>query len=192
MKYTTKTWTYVLPSIKGEGYAYIFLTNTGVFSAVSDFDNYGYIWSNTGFVDVREFFLKSDPAYFLEKLAPAQEFDDVQTLENARLLFERLVADGTWDADDARRAFDTITDEFNSFDSAADVASWASSLDGLEGLNEPAQMKIMDALHGGEISSLRRSRMAERFVKEVLPRLASAIKSELAAERLHVVADSQA
>ena len=189
---TTKTWTYVLPSHKGEGYAYIFLTDTGVFSTVSDFGNYGYIWSHTGFDDVREFFLKSNPGYFLEKLAPEQEFDDVQTLENARLLFERLVADGTWDADDARTAFDTITDEFNSFNDAADVSAWASSMDGLEGLSEPAQMKVMDALHGGEISALRRSRMAERFVKEVMPRLASTIKSELAAERLHVAAESKA
>lgn len=40
------TWTYWLPSEKGEGYAWIVMDSVGRFSTISDYGNYGYWWSD--------------------------------------------------------------------------------------------------------------------------------------------------
>lgn len=50
-----RVWTYWLPSINGEGYAWIILDSRGRFSTISDWGNYGYWWSCTGEPDFRDF-----------------------------------------------------------------------------------------------------------------------------------------
>lgn len=61
---------YHLPSEKGEGWARVLISSDGMFSAVSDYGNYGYFWSHHGMDDIRRFFLrvKTDKDYFINKL----------------------------------------------------------------------------------------------------------------------------
>ena len=70
-----KVWQYTLPSIKGEGWAYIMIREDGFFAAVSDWGNYAHGWWNHGCKDVREFFLRMDRdcGYF------ASKFEDGRT-----------------------------------------------------------------------------------------------------------------
>lgn len=68
---------YLLPSIKGEGWALFVLGSDGFFSVVSDRGNYAHYWPGHGCKDFREFFLKveSEWDYFVKKLAPTKVYD---------------------------------------------------------------------------------------------------------------------
>ena len=65
---------YNIPNDKaGEGYAFIFIeTELGLFSTVSDWGNYGYIWNAPG-MEFREFLLRINTDYLFGKLMCGQK-----------------------------------------------------------------------------------------------------------------------
>jgi hypothetical protein len=89
----TRLRSYYLPSSRetADGYAYIMIdTEIGLFSTVSDWGNYGYLWSHPG-CEFRKFLARLEPDYLLSKLMSGRpdmyEYDDRKT---RRAVFERL------------------------------------------------------------------------------------------------------
>lgn len=164
-----KFWRYSLPSIQGEGWAEIVLTSTGMFAAVSDWGNYAYAWRCTAVPDFRRFIAQSDrdPEYILRKLAPEKEWDgDATRLATKRriIALRRL---GHFDAEQARAEWERATD----FESEVGFTFFV------------CDTEIPD-VH--DLPRYRLNRQAEMFCKHVLPRLAEAIRTELAAEAASV------
>lgn len=80
-----KTWNYYISSENGEGESFIFLTSNGVFSAVSDFGNFAYVWRNPGVDDFRKYWIKDtfDINYLASKFGyKLQFFGNFDVLKN--------------------------------------------------------------------------------------------------------------
>lgn len=75
-------WRYEIPSIKGEGWAILFLDNEGCFAVLSDWGDWSYRWSARGGAtkDMRYFIVTCNNDSLLRKLNPVQEFDAEATL----------------------------------------------------------------------------------------------------------------
>lgn len=75
-------WRYEIPSIKGEGWAILFLDNGGSFAVLSDWGNWAYRWAARGGAtkDMRYFIVTCNNDSLLRKLNPVQEFDAEATL----------------------------------------------------------------------------------------------------------------
>jgi hypothetical protein len=90
---------YTLPSIKHEGWAYIVIdTEIGFFSAVSDWGNYAFLWSNPG-CEFREFLTQLNPDYLHSKLMfgrpDKNEYDDKATKAHVIEVIKELIAEET-------------------------------------------------------------------------------------------------
>ncbi len=167
MKHTV--WHYVLPSIKGEGWAEVFITSRGVFSTVSDWGNYGYVWTHTGHDDVRKFFLnpKGREDYFIGKLGMGVDdvFDAdltrrgllemVKTIEEPEVRKELRAA--------VRTAYLSTQESFYEI-----VGEWANHYD-----------VPVEAFYAS--IALVPDRQVTAFVKKVMPRLAKMIEKDLKA-----------
>jgi len=165
-KEPVKHWRYFLPSENGEGYAIIFIDSTGVFSAVSDYGNYGYIWGNTGSKSIKEFLLKSetDWHYFAKKLDPKEIVDWDDTRKRIEEYIKSDQRGGQYDGD-ARRELQllensNISDEYS-------FQTWYN------------ETKIQDA---HELQRRRLSYQVEMFVKQTMKRLCTILRKELEAE----------
>lgn len=118
MKYSDKppvTLRYTLPNIKWEGWAIVLLTSDGVFTAVSDWGNYAFVWSSFGGRDFREFLLSAekDTDYFIKKLqhggdGPGDVYDGEGTARSLRQLICRLRRSRDLSAVQAREDWDLI------------------------------------------------------------------------------------
>lgn len=77
---------YVLPSVDGEGWGEILISQNGMFAAVSDYGNYAYRWRGFGGGDFREFVagLADSPEYLAEKLHPSKIYDGRATVMNIK------------------------------------------------------------------------------------------------------------
>lgn len=166
-KEPVKHWRYFLPSVNGEGYAIIFIDSTGVFSAVSDFGNYGYIWGNTGDRSIREFLLESekDWHYFAKKLDPKDIVDWDGTVKRIKEHIADQKREGRYDEDFVASELQlledsNISDEFS-------FHAWYN------------ETKIHDA---HELQRRRLSYQVEMFVKKTMKRLCEILKKELADE----------
>jgi len=75
-------WRYAIPSLKGEGWAILFLDNEGCFAVLSDWGDWSYRWNTRGVAekDMRHFIVTCDNGYLRGKLNPVQEFDAEKTL----------------------------------------------------------------------------------------------------------------
>ena len=166
-KEPVKHWRYFLPSENGEGYAIIFIDSTGVFSAVSDFGNYGYIWGATGSQSIREFLLDSekDWHYFAKKLDPKDIVDWDATQKRILDHVKEYRKEGAYPEEFASRevrllARQPITDEWS-------FHQWYQDT------------KLSDA---HEYQVRRLSFQVEMFVKKTMKRLCEILKKELADE----------
>ncbi len=167
-------WHYVLPSIKGEGWAEFFITSRGVFSAVSDWGNYGYVWTNTGHDDPRKFFLrtKGREDYFTSKwgLGLQPVFEAALTKKNLQRVARTMEpADRQWLLNELKTArFDNQL-EYHDLH-----ARWEAERDIPNDVFWAAMVFIPD-------------RQLTAFVTKVLPRLAKVIERELGAPSLSSV-----
>jgi len=102
---------YYLPSLKGEGWAIVYITSLGEFTALSDYGNYGYWWSHHGCKDIREFFLRAlkDPGYFVGKLSGgATEYDGEASLKSVKQYILSVRRDKSWTKECAREEWDLL------------------------------------------------------------------------------------
>lgn len=102
---------YYLPSLKGEGWAIVYITSLGEFTALSDYGNYGYWWSHHGCKDIREFFLGAlkDPGYFVGKLSGgATEYDGEASLKSVKQYILSVRRDKSWTKECAREEWDLL------------------------------------------------------------------------------------
>jgi hypothetical protein len=168
MSEPVKHYRYYLPSEKGEGYAVIFLDSVGVFSTVSDWGNYGYIWGSRGGVEFRQWLIENhkDWHYFAKKLDPNEITDWDATAKRIREHIDAYEKDGTYSdlfAAGERELLkrSAITDEWS-------FHFWYN------------ETEISDA---GELVVRRLSCQVEHFAKKTLPRLCAVLKAELKAEK---------
>jgi len=166
-KEPVKFWRYYLPSENGEGYAIIFIDSTGVFSAVSDFGNYGHIWGATGSQSIREFLLDSekDWHYFAKKLDPKDIVDWDATQKRILDHLQSNYREGNYDGETFKEetrllAASPITDEWSFHNWYQDTT-------------------LVDA---HEFQVRRLSYQVEMFVKKTMKRLCAVLKVELANE----------
>lgn len=90
----TNFWRYNVSSENYEGWGVFFLDSHGTFSCVTDYGNYGYVWSNIGdsYPDIRYFLVKGhskEDQYIANKLANGKkEYDGRATLENVKTIIK--------------------------------------------------------------------------------------------------------
>ncbi len=179
---SVKLWRYVLPSVRGEGWAIIVIGSDGFFAAVSDYDNYAYWWGAMGCADAREFFLDNDyaryPDYLLSKLSQREWWDGAATVKKARELIEAVTRVARVPDDHAgpgwtrRRANEeyALLREHDNLDSRESFALWVNR----------TGLAYEDACGCATVAY---PPMAMGFAKHIMPRLVAAIRAELAAER---------
>lgn len=165
-----KTWTYKINSEKFGGWAVIFLTDTGVFSTVSDYGNYGYIWSNHGMKDVRQFFLRilKEPRewyYFAQKLNPNKVYNGDLTLQN---ILEHLENSNLSDSEIEHERM--LLSEYQDLNSEFDYQYWCLE----SGTN-------LD-WYNGEFASYQLDSSVKVFCQEVLPKFAKLLQKQLEEE----------
>lgn len=165
MNEEVKFYRYYLPSENGEGYAIIFLDSTGVFSAVSDFGNYGYIWQARGGVEFRRWLVDNhhDWHYFAKKFDPKQIADWDQTVKHIREHIDAYAKEGTYTKAFARNERDLLA-RHSTFSSELDFSYWYN------------ETKISDAY---ELIHYRMSYQVEHFAKKTLVRLCAILKAEI-------------
>lgn len=172
-----RTWRYDLPNERGEGWAIIFIDERGLFTAVSDYGNYGYWWTHHGCDDARRFFLRAerDYDYFANKLAGGKrDLNHEQTLVNVKrhICEQRLEAGrerGTrfaqqWTAEFARQEWENAK---SWLDDTFSVDVWYMNT----GIDDASELTVYET-----------PRQAVAFVKIVMKRLAKLIEAELKAE----------
>lgn len=114
-----KLHTYRLDSVKGEGWAWIVVSSTGYFSAVSDLGNYAFFWTHHGCKDFRQFLYNAHKSwdYFCSKLSYGpgnknKEYDGAATYEliKEHILSERRHSGGfgRWTKEFARQEWDLL------------------------------------------------------------------------------------
>ncbi len=161
---------YRLPSLKGEGWAEVVLTEDGFFAAVSDYGNYAYHWTSMGVGDLRLFLLDCDGDYIRRKLDPSMVFNAERTVKNCRNVVGAAYRHagnprGTMDKEAVQDALESLKD----VDSEYDFVHW---------LDDYA--RFFDDYY--DLESRRPPDEIMYFVKLVLPRLQEAIRSELSEE----------
>lgn len=162
----TKHWRYYLPYEKGEGYAIIFIDSTGVFSAVSNFGNYGYIWGNTGKRSIKEFLLESekDWHYFAKKLDPKGIVDWEATEKRILEHIKENRKEGNYTKEFADREVSLL---WNNPLNGWSFACWCQDTK----LHDPHEFQVR-----------RLSFQVELFVKTTMKRLCVILKKELSEE----------
>lgn len=113
--------TYKLDPVKGEGWAWIVVSSTGYFSAVSDFGNYAFFWTHHGCKDFRQFLYNAHKSwdYFCSKLSYGpgnknKEYDGTATYELIKqtiLDSRRMHGGGRWTKELARKEWELLHDE---------------------------------------------------------------------------------
>lgn len=161
-----KLHTYRLDSVKGEGWAWIVISSTGYFSAVSDLGNYAFFWTHHGYKDFRQFLYNAHKNwdYFCSKLSYGagnkyKEYDGTATYELIKqtiLDSRRMHGGGRWTKEFAREEWDLLHDECERVETEGSWDHWARNT------------KISDAW---EYHCERWPGTLERFCKETLKRL---------------------
>jgi hypothetical protein len=162
---------YFLPSIRGEGWAIVYITSLGEFLALSDWGNYGYWWSHHGMKDIRQFFLraKESPDYFIGKLsAGADEYDGEQSYKSVKDYILEVRRDRSWPKERARDEWDLLN-LYDKLHDEHDFQRWYSNT------------RIDEAY---EHHRRRPNPQVVAFVEKVLGRLDPILRAELTAEGL--------
>lgn len=166
-----KIYRYVLQSIKGEGWAKVILASDGYFSACSDYGNYAFIWTHPG-MEFRRFVaqLVGQSDYVVKKLcsgrADMHEYDGEATACDIRKTILEARRCRAWSKERARREWDLVSDmEVEDFREG--FARWYD------------HTQIDEAY---EYMRERPNAQCMAFCEHVMPRLAAAIREELAQE----------
>jgi len=166
---------YVLPSIKGEGWAVFVIGSDGYFSGVTDYGNAARWWGHHGCKDFREFLLPvaSEWDYFMRKLFPDwEEYDGKATLVEVKkyILRRRWERHITYKA--AREAWDELIEEYESLEHEWMFTNWV--------LN--ARSKVIDYCERSEMRTGRPNCHRKAFVTKAMARLAEVLRKELEEE----------
>lgn len=158
------------------GWAVVFITEDGLFSAISDYGNYGYYWASPG-MPFKEFVigLEKDPGYMLSKIGGKMKIDEGATVKNIREDVLKARKSGSIDEESARKCMDEIDNHL-----------YGTS--GEEFCRELENCEELIKVYDGDLSSIpinhEYSGQAQGFVKEVMPRLAEILRKELENDRL--------
>jgi hypothetical protein len=170
-----KLWRYQVPSIKLEGWAIVVIGSDGYFSAVSDWGNYSFRWSNTGCPDFRDFVLGAvvDPGYWINKLGGPDVYDGESTLEKVK---EYLADPKNFESEEERQEeLELLEAEGEGLSRTHDLYHWQR----VTKIQEPWFFHCtMNDPH------------ASAFVRKGMPRICALIQAELDAERGKVGADA--
>jgi len=166
---------YVLPSIKGEGWAVFVIGSDGYFSGVTDYGNAAFWWSAHGRKDFREFLLNVDQDwdYFMRKLFPGWEvYDGDATLKEAKEHILRARWEKRITYEQARDAWDELHHEFEELEHEWMFTNWV--------LN--ATSDVIDYCERSKMRCTRPDYHAKHFVTKAMARLAEVIRKELEEE----------
>lgn len=183
---------YAFPSREGEGWAIVVLGSDGFFSAVSDYGNYAFLWSSTGYADFREFMIRisGDAGYVCGKLSRTRF-----SPERTKKLIREYVVSGRRDGAFDHRCFrDPIADPAARRRFAEDDVSspreWAryewdlvEQVADAESFRDWGERTIFFRDDWYEYAAEEYPSDVRAFCERVLKRLADALKVELAAER---------
>jgi len=162
-----KTWRHSIPNVDHEGWAILFLDETGCFTALSDWGNVGYRWNQRGLpegVDFRQFLLECDDAYITRKLGQNRtEYDPDATKKSIRqyILLRRR---DSYDIRAKVRARDEWDYVDGMGDSPGDFERWMENT----GIGDPSELYCTRYVN--EVTS---------FMKHAWPRLREVIGQDL-------------
>lgn len=161
-----KTWRYSLPNVKGEGWAIIFMDETGCFTALSDWGDVAYRWNQRGLPPggFKHFLLTADDSYLISKFgSQRREYDPENTLASVKDHILSTRRDGSMTKDDAREEWDSLK-TYEDLRTEFDFSQWYSTT------------KLEDA---GEFHCMRYVRDVTNFVEKVMPRLRELLRAEV-------------
>jgi hypothetical protein len=163
-------WRYSFPSVKGEGWAIIFIDSVGCFAALSDWSDWSYRWNPQGIdePDFRQFFLTASDDYLLQKFNPQKEYDPEATLENVRSDIADF-AEGRADAADIVQREEELLEGFDHLRTESDFDGWVAYSD----------TALTDTW---DLRQDRHSLQAVQFVRKIMPQLREAIRKDLKLE----------
>lgn len=156
------TWTYWLPSMKSEGYAWIVMDSAGRFTTISDYGNYGYWWSNWGDGDFRDFVrlhLCQDAHYLVRKLG-ADRGQVFKVSDTQKAIYERIDASAF---DDEQKEYER--DLVRNIDNEFTYTLWYNQTR-LDDLTDIARYDYHPQLYA--------------FIEKVIPRLKAVLDAERA------------
>jgi hypothetical protein len=158
-----KVWRYSIPSVKGQGWAIIFLDETGCFAALSDYGNWSYRWNQRGIPEgttFRHFLLQCDDDYILRKIAPQQEFDAEKTQASIKEFILGMRREKQLTAGEAREEWENA----DNVNSEYEFGRWRD------------YTELPDS---GELYCMKYPEDARAFLKHAMPRLRELIKNDL-------------
>lgn len=161
----------------GYGWAIILIDEkAGLFSTVSDYGNYGYIWTHHGCKSIKEFLLgmEKDPYYFMNKLAQGERiFDAKETFKECGEAVIKARRADTITKEQARECFDFLKDLMDDVDN--DKTAYHYRI---------IECKVlMDEVFGESWEYIpyreRFSYQLEGFFRDIVPELMEVLKAEL-------------
>jgi hypothetical protein len=168
---TPKLYRYYLPSALGEGWAEVALCSSGMFASVSDYGNYAYAWRSTGEKDFRAWIanLAEDPAYVMGKLngGRKQVFNGAATCIKIKRHIIEQRRRGSYTKDEARDEWDLLGEHEDLY-SEYNFSRWYDDTK----IGDAAEFAVYE--YPGDLRA---------FCEKVMPRLATVIRAELAAEK---------
>lgn len=159
---------YRLPSVKGEGWAFIVIdTDVGFFSTVSDWGNYAFCWTHPG-CEFRAFLIQLDEGYLYSKLMHGRKqdvFDEAATVKGVKEAILEARRCQAWSKERAREEWELL--EFHLSDGEAGFNRWADHTQ-LDEYWEFHKRKDAGDCHG--------------FCKNIFPRFQQILRDELVNE----------
>lgn len=116
----------------GFGWAEIYLGSRGQFMAISDYGNYGYVWSSVGGDPSQSYLehfcrfligVESSPTYFAEKLDPRRVYDPKSTVSFIKEHILSMRKDGTWGENETNEELGLLK-ELDSLSSSSLFETW--------------------------------------------------------------------
>lgn len=161
-----ETWRYSLPNENGEGWAIIFMDETGCFAALSDWGDVSYRWNSRGLPEggFKRFMTNCDDYYLTGKFGQGRkEYDAKGSLENAKDAIIQARRDGDFDKEKARDEWELL-DRYDDLENEMLFHGWytQSSLD--DASECYCQHYVSDVT---------------QFVAKVMPRLRAVLRAEL-------------
>ena len=160
-----QTWRYSLPNVQGEGWAIIFIDETGCFTALSDWGDVGYRWNQRGLPEggFKRFLIQCEDSYLISKFgSQRREYDPEATLEAVKHDILQSRRDGQLSKEDAREEWDGL-----------------QTYDNLSNDHDFSQWYTTTKLDAAELHCMRYVRDVTNFVEKVMPRLREVLKAEL-------------
>lgn len=169
---------YRLRTDKGHWLADVILRSDGFFSTVSDWGNYAFRWTHPG-MEFRAFVaqLEGQDDYVCSKLAKRDWWDGEQTLKNIKHRITSGRRDGWLTKARAEEEWGHLIDACATF--------WSEGLNGVREMDHLQFSRFYDKTSlddAGELASYDYPPDVRGFCREVMPRLAAAIRAELTAE----------